>query len=275
MDELFVGVFMADRRVFKRIRDKFLSYTDRFAGDTGVSGGIKLKIKHSMAVCNNAMRIGRTLNVCEEVLWLIGISAILHDIGRFMQFEKYGTFIDEISVDHGDIGVVLLEEENILSGLNAYEKEIVRFTVKHHNKPGLPLQYHGDKMCVLKVVRDADKLDILRVVLEHYESRDENTFVELGLPNKPGISEKAVKDILSGRVVSAKHVKKLNDLKLLYISWVHDMNFNITINIFKERNYLERIKASLQEVESIEGIINKVKGYINERINEHSERRCT
>ncbi|MBM9520737.1 hypothetical protein JWG39_13020 [Desulforhopalus vacuolatus] len=51
------------------------------------------------------------------------------------------------------------------------------------------------------MLRDADNLDIWRVVTEYYQQKDQttDTGLELGLPDTPVCSDAVVQDLLAGR----------------------------------------------------------------------------
>ena len=62
---------------------------------------IKLKINHSYRVCGLCQQIAVQSGFDEnevELAWLMGL---LHDIGRFEQLRRYGTFIDAQSIEIG------------------------------------------------------------------------------------------------------------------------------------------------------------------------------
>ncbi len=72
---------------------------------------IKLKINHSYRVCGLCQQIAVQSGFDEnevELAWLMGL---LHDIGRFEQLRRYGTFIDAQSIDHAELGADILFKE--------------------------------------------------------------------------------------------------------------------------------------------------------------------
>ena len=84
---------------------EFYTYTNKFDIK---NPNIQRKIGHSIRV----MRISKEMAIKEkltneeiEIAMLIGL---LHDIGRFEQYTEYKTYKDNISIDHGDLGVELL-----------------------------------------------------------------------------------------------------------------------------------------------------------------------
>ena len=75
---------------------------------------IKLKIEHTYRVAGLCQRIAESLGLSEpdvDIAWLLGM---LHDIGRFEQIRRFGTFNDAQSVDHAEFGADLLFKEGLI-----------------------------------------------------------------------------------------------------------------------------------------------------------------
>lgn len=75
---------------------------------------IKLKIDHTYRVAGLCQRIAESLGLSEpdvDIAWLLGM---LHDIGRFEQIRRFGTFNDAQSVDHAEFGADLLFREGLI-----------------------------------------------------------------------------------------------------------------------------------------------------------------
>lgn len=75
---------------------------------------IKLKIDHTYRVAGLCQRIAESLGLSEpdvDIAWLLGM---LHDIGRFEQIRRFGTFNDVKSVDHAEFGADLLFKEGLI-----------------------------------------------------------------------------------------------------------------------------------------------------------------
>lgn len=90
------------------VKNVFQAYTDRYDAS---DGKIKLKIDHTYRVAAICERIAESLSLSSEdvdLAWLLGM---LHDIGRFEQLKRYGTFSDAQSIDHAHFGVELLYGE--------------------------------------------------------------------------------------------------------------------------------------------------------------------
>ena len=77
------------------------------------------------------------------------------------------------------------------------------------------------------VVRDADKLDILRVMDEHLSGPGPyNPTVVLSLPDTPGVySEAVLRAAREGRVAAYADLCSVNDFRLLLGTWFFDLHF--------------------------------------------------
>ena len=89
---------------------------------------IKLKIDHTYRVAGLCQRIAESLGLSEpdvDIAWLLGM---LHDIGRFEQIRRFGTFNDVQSVDHAEFGADLLFKEGLIRKFaeGYYESESCR-----------------------------------------------------------------------------------------------------------------------------------------------------
>lgn len=138
---------------------------------------IALKIAHTYRVASLAERIAKSLEQGEEIsdfAWLLGL---LHDIGRFEQVRQYGTFMDAKSVDHAEFGADLLFSDHLIDRFPAESLpegwlQITETAIRLHNKLNLPDDLDGLTLTMAKILRDADKIDIFRVVSElPYEQR--------------------------------------------------------------------------------------------------------
>jgi hypothetical protein len=134
----------------------------------------------------------------------------------------------------------------------------------------MTLPQKDTKECLFftKLLRDADKLDIWRVVTDYYRQKDgkRNGAIELGLPDTPGISDDVYSDLMEGRVVDFTHLRNLNDLKLLQVGWIYDINFAPTFQSIQERGYLKIIRDALPASEKTRKIFSRVLFYLDEQV---------
>jgi hypothetical protein len=193
--------------------------------------------------------------------------ALFHDIGRFEQFTKYRTFRDSESENHALLGVRILENTGILSLLSRKEKDLILKAVEYHNRMEIPgcTETTREFLFYLKLIRDADKLDILKLVSEDYEKEEEfrNPALEFNMPDTPGCSENIVADILNNRMAKLADAKNRNDIKLLRLSWIFDISFPAAFVLLRERGYLETILYSMPETEEMQMVREHIDIYLD------------
>lgn len=247
------------------LKNWFTNYVQTFrTGDSNQQQNITLKEEHTLRVCQEIVDIGNQLKLSKNELYLSVIIALLHDIGRFEQYNRYQTFLDSQSVNHAELGINILEKSNILANFDKQVKSIIFRTIRYHNRAKLPQKETKNCLFFAKLLRDADKLDILKVVTDYYhqKNRKRNGAIELGLPDTPDISDEVYYDLISEKIVDIKHVKNLNDFKLLQVGWVFDVNFSPTLQRIKTRRYVEMIRDVLPECQKTEDIFTVVHSYL-------------
>lgn len=232
----------------ENLKNWFDEYTRKFdSPDPMVQKAVDLKREHTLRVCANIVDIGRSISLCEEDLFTAEISALLHDIGRFEQYRKYRTFSDSKSEDHASLGISVICVHELLGEFTPETAEIIVQAVKYHNRASLPGSRDQRFLFFLKMLRDADKLDIWRVVTDYYHNSGKNRdpAIELNLPDIPRISDKVYDALLQGRTAKTADVQTLNDLKLLQISWIYDLNFPRTFELVREKGYIKMLCSNL------------------------------
>ncbi|MBN1851005.1 MAG: HD domain-containing protein [Deltaproteobacteria bacterium] len=213
--------------------------------------------------------IGQSLDLSTEDLCLAEITALLHDIGRFEQFKRYKTFSDYKSEDHAALGVQVIESNRLLHSSAPEKTGIIIHAVRYHNHLTLPGDLTDRCLFFLKLLRDADKIDIWHVVTDYYENimENRNQDIELGLPDEPHISMPVYHALMSGRLVRMSDLKTLNDFKLLQMGWIYDINFPKTFQIIGKKGYLEKIRKALpQSSIHAEEIYTRIKKYLEGKI---------
>lgn len=235
----------------------FLGYVDRFSSpEAFIQENIKLKIEHTARVCENILLLAKAEKVGEEGCRLAEAIALFHDLGRFEQFKKYRTFKDSESEDHALLGERILKKSGVLSSLPLREKVLILKAVEYHNLIEISecAENSGELLFYSKLIRDADKLDILKLVSEDYEKEEEfrNPVLEFNVPDTPRCSENVIADFLNNSIVKFTDVRNRNDTKLFRLSWIFDINFPVTLALLKEYGYLETILSSMPENEEVQ-----------------------
>ncbi|GBD95591.1 MAG TPA: HD domain-containing protein [Nitrospirae bacterium] len=247
----------------------FSDYTKSFySSNEEYQRNIMLKVEHTRHVCRNIIDIGRDLSLKENEMILAETVALFHDIGRFPQYAKYKTFKDAVSVNHGLLGAKTLIQEKILGNLLPWEQELITLAVKFHSTLAVPTTVEERTKFFIKLIRDADKLDVYRVFIEFYKSPDDQkaSATAHGMPDTPGYSERMLESIKNKKIAPYSEVRNLNDFKLMKLSWVYDLNFRGTCKLLQERGYVNSLAEVLPQTDEIINVIKNIREFISERV---------
>ena len=204
----------------KEAFDKYVSDFD-FKVD-----GIEYKYYHSYRVQKYSEKISDMLNLGLKDKKLASDIGLLHDIGRFHQLEKYNSFCDK-KFDHADYGAKILFEDNLILNydINKCDYEIVKKAIRNHNKYQIEDGLNERELFFAKLVRDADKIDILNAfssirVLEICECDEE-------------ISPSVREEFFNNITVRNVNVKNKNDKIISMLAFLFDINFELSYRIIK------------------------------------------
>ncbi len=240
------------------------TYADTFIQRATDPAPYLLKKAHTFRVCREIVDLGRDLALSPKDLLLAEAAACLHDVGRFRQMEKYGTFVDDLSEDHARLGLQVINEKKLLDEFSVEQSHILRSAVAFHNAAKIPDGQNDKALLFIKLLRDADKLDIWRVVTADYKLSDAATpdFVRLGLKDDGLYSPQALQAIKEKRLINKSVITRLNDFKLMQISWVFDINFTPALQKVRDRGYIPAIIATLPASDELNSILNQVEEYM-------------
>ena len=228
---------------------------------------LQVKMTHTLRVADDCKNISVELGWDKEKTFAAEAAGLLHDIARFPQFNKYKTFLDRDSFDHGEYAYNILCQEDPLKNINIaiHTREAILAAVRFHNRKHIPEGLNGFSLDLLKLVRDADKLDILMVVRDVAENDDYDNHPELLLgkeKNGPPTKE-LIDEILKTKSGSYEKVHSLADLNLLRLTWVYDINYKPSLKRLKKRELYRDLMAYRDTNPDIEEIKRQVKNFLN------------
>ena len=259
------------KTALQQLTNWFEDYVKGFASaDQNAQENIELKKDHTFRVRDTILDIGNSIDLSEEDIAIAEACALLHDVGRFEQHRKYGTFSDSKSLNHAALGVRIIREHEVLKNFQPEAKKIIIRSVGCHNMSFVPEKNGRDWIRFLKLVRDADKIDILYVVTDYYKSSisGTNKVLELDLPDTDTISDAIYTPLAKGRIALVKDLRSLNDFKLYQMGWVYDLNFLRSLQIIREREYLEMLRNALPESSrKADKIFQITSEYLSTRLN--------
>ena len=201
-----------------------------YSDDAEVQQGILIKEKHTGYVTANCVELAKDLNFSKHDSELAEIIGLFHDVGRFRQYSIYKTFNDADSEDHADLGITVIEELDFFKKLSNEDYEIVKFAIQQHNKKEIAPCEDDRKILFAKVIRDADKLDIYRV-LEPFLAQENADKMPKFIKGKAraDVSPDFVENFVTGKQADYRKIRTNGDRKIVRLMWIYDINFAWTM----------------------------------------------
>lgn len=250
---------------------------------------IKLKIDHTYRVAGLCQRIAESLGLSEpdvDIAWLLGM---LHDIGRFEQIRRFGTFNDAQSVDHAEFGADLLfkeglirkfaegyyeecelarsgneEAEQIIKNNEHHNKDtgLLEMAIRQHNKYRVKEDLTERQRMFCDILRDADKVDIFKVNADiPMEIIYDVTTEEL----KSGVISKEVLESFYKRETVLKSVRKSAvDHIVGHISLLFELVYKESYRQAKEQGYVYKLLDFKSDVPEVNAEFDDMRKYVDE-----------
>ena len=263
---------------------------------------VKLKVDHTFRVAALSDVITDSLGMTgydKDLAWLLGM---LHDIGRFEQVRRYHTFRDALSINHAELSADILfrdglinnfiiEENNVSceaarpADCNLQNKQdncslmyslpspseeylLIEKVIRLHNVFQLPDDLTERELRFATILRDADKLDIVRVNVETPRSEIYNVQEDIFLDSE--ITDEVYEAILQRRNLFRNMMKTPADLMMGHVSFVFGLVYPVSVRLMKEQGYLESVlqfpsrnKRTRQRFAEIRKVVHE---YMEERI---------
>lgn len=250
---------------------------------------IKLKIDHTYRVAGLCQRIAESLGLSEpdvDIAWLLGM---LHDIGRFEQIRRFGTFNDVQSVDHAEFGADLLlkeglirkfaegyyeecelarsgneEAEQIIKNNEHHNKDtgLLEMAIRQHNKYRVKEDLTERQRMFCDILRDADKVDIFKVNADiPMEIIYDVTTEEL----KNGIITKEVLESFYKKETVLKSVRRSAvDHIVGHISLLFELVYKESYRQAKEQGYVYKLLNFKSDVPEVNAEFDGMRKYVDE-----------
>lgn len=232
---------------------------------------IELKVKHTFKTVEIAKKIAKDLELTEEQTKLAELISLLHDIGRFEQVRIYNTFKDKDSIDHANLGIKILFEDNVIRNFIQDKKydDIIYKAIKNHNKFKIEDGLTKEELLQARIVRDADKTDIFRVFTQDIE-KNNNVLYNYREIAKQTVSHKIMEKFEKYEQANRNEFNKGIDDYINIISFIFDYNYITGLQIIQTNQYIERIMRPIciyeETKEQMQKIIKIANTYIKERI---------
>lgn len=250
---------------------------------------IKLKIDHTYRVAGLCQTIAESLGLSEpdvDIAWLLGM---LHDIGRFEQIRRFGTFNDVQSVDHAEFGADLLfkeglirkfaegyyeecelarsgneEAEQIIKNNEHHNKDtgLLEMAIRQHNKYRVKEDLTERQRMFCDILRDADKVDIFKVNADiPMEIIYDVTTEEL----KNGVITKEVLESFYKKETVLKSVRRSAvDHIVGHISLLFELVYKESYRQAREQGYVYKLLDFKSDVPEVNAEFDDMRKYVDE-----------
>jgi len=242
------------------------------------------KFKHSVEV----LHIGQTIlhntpelkNASPEFIKLAETALLFHDVGRFEEAykqykaQKKGIIIAASSniYDHGLIGYNLLKKNpkyndmRILFALKWHGKMPEEITASTDWKKATSSPDFASIKQILLLVRDADKLANLYHIKQNNQLEKDLFYRQLTKeamfsPLSPAVWQQ----FSERRTILFSNVYSFADRILLVLSWIFDLNYQATKQIFNNNGYTEYLLDLLSKYHQNANDISKITSIIKEQ----------
>jgi len=230
------------------VRRHFIEYANGYIARAGAMRNMmELKRGHCASVARNCRELAVSNGWKQEDVNTAEALGFLHDVGRFPQLEEHGTFRDDLSINHGARGWQAIRESGLLDEVEPGLRDAILNGVRHHNALAMPGDLPEPHYRFLKLVRDADRLDIYRVVLDTLDNDklEEHPDIVLNLSLEGEPCPEIIETIRQKNPPSYSHLKCVADFLLMLLSWSYQMNYPATLGIMRERDIIDRFAAYL------------------------------
>lgn len=250
----------------KKAEDEFNKYTSEYDMS---NSNIERKYWHSFRVMKESEYIAKSINLEEEKVKLAELIGLLHDIGRFEQMKRYGTYRDLLSIDHGNLGIQILKENDLIRRFvndDVFDNIIIK-AIENHNKYSIEEGLKEECLLQAKIIRDADKLDIFYEGIEIFW-KDQKEIEE--------IENCKMRDYYYNSFIQEKVIEKRADQNrleslIIFMAFIYDLNFKASFIKLNREDYINKIldRFDFKEEDTkkqMEEIRRKANEYIQNKV---------
>ena len=243
----------------EHIKNTFKDYVEAY---DATDSKIALKIAHTYRVAELSDQIAESLNLNDkdrELAWTIGM---LHDIARFEQVRIYGTFNDSMSVDHAEFGADLLFSEGLIDRFEIDKNwyPTIEVAIRNHNKYRLPAGLSERDLTFCKIIRDADKIDIIRVNYETPMEEIYNTSKEVLVNDS--ISDQVFNAFFEESAINHSLKQTTIDRLVGHVSLCFELEYDKSRELLLKQGYLEKLLSFKSNIEETNSRLKEIEDYI-------------
>lgn len=237
------------------------------------NGKIAIKIAHMYRVAEIAKNTAKYLRLSDEDVRLAELIGLLHDIGRFEQIKQFNTFDDKKSINHGELGIKILFQDNLIRQFiedTCYDR-IIYLAIINHNKNQSLLTKDVTKRerLHMNIIRDSDTLDILNIIID--DNADKKALYDKEDLTDETLSDEIYNEFMKVRELDYGKIKNSADLLITRYMFIWNMNYNYALQEIKNRQYLEKlynkfIYKDKKTMDRITEIYDMTSRYMNKKL---------
>ena len=235
-----------------------------FTGNAEIDRNLQLKIDHTLRVADEMADLAEAERFSEGERLCALAAALEHDRSRFEQFSRFRTFRDSTSFDHGERSAELAAELPELREFGADARRDILFAIRFHNRAALPAPPSENAGKLARAVRDADKLDIVELVLRNLTGIRDRA-VTFGLDETPEITPAIAAAMLAGTTPHHTDMVHAVDFLAAKLMWGRDLNFRHSAQEFLRRDYMGRLLRFLPDTPFVREIAARESALLSEK----------
>ena len=234
---------------------------------------IKLKIAHIERTSEIARKMAESLELSKEDVELAELIGLLHDIGRFEQVKRYGTFVDYLSENHAKLGVDILFKDGLIRNFieeDRYDR-IIELAIINHNRDNKDItkDINDKEKLHIKLIRDSDKTDILYILT----FEDEKSVWESEKLEEEKFTDEIYREFVENHNIIYRNRKTHADTLVCHFAYAFDFNFNYGLKYVLDNKYYDKLykRFNFKDKETknrFENIYNITNSYIKEKLKE-------
>jgi HD superfamily phosphodiesterase len=251
-------------------REKALKAFDTYVNNYDAKAEkIRLKIEHTYRVCGLCQQIAQSAGFDENDINIAWLTGLLHDVGRFEQLRRYGTFIDAESIDHAEFGADLLFKEGLIRKFiddNSLD-DLLEKAVRYHSAYRLPEDLTDYEKKFANLLRDADKIDILKVNVDFPLEEIYNvTTKEL---KNCTVTKEVMEAFYEEHAVLRSLKKTPVDNVVGHISLMYELTYPVSYKLVQQQGFLDKLMDFHSDIPEtnmqFEKIREKMTSYIKQK----------
>lgn len=122
------------------------------------------------------------------------------------------------------------------------------------------------------MVRDADKLDIFNVMIDHFNSESPNPLITFGMGKDldGNYTDAVYESVIGEQAGDYALLRHSNDFLLMLVGWMFTLNYRTTLALVQQRGYLDGIFSLLPKDARIQRLREKTYAFVSYNLSDAS-----